>query len=251
MPPITGVYKITCLTTGMVYVGSAVNIRDRWKKHIRDLKKQRHHSPHLQSAWNLYGQGNFEFAMIEENIPSSDLIPREQYWIDRLRACDRNSGYNVSPTAGSTLGKNHTEATRRKMSELKKGKTPYGAQAPTAKLTDEQVLQIKARLAQGETARDAAKIFNVSRQTVDYIKSGKYWSHVVYSDLTPEQLASIPVRQLGTEKWNAKLTESDVFSIKHRLRRGEVIAQIAREYGVAAATISKINLGLTWKHVVI
>jgi hypothetical protein len=57
-----------------------------------------------------------------ELVLVSFLLEREQYWIDRLRCCDRRKGFNLSPTAGSTLGKRHSLETRRKQSEVKKGK---------------------------------------------------------------------------------------------------------------------------------
>ena len=31
-------------------------------------------------------------------------MAREQWWIDKLEAADREYGYNISPTAGSRLG---------------------------------------------------------------------------------------------------------------------------------------------------
>jgi hypothetical protein len=48
----------------------------------------------------------------------------------------------------------------------------------TAKITIEQVREIKRRLAGGEYYRDMAKEFNVSVTTVYFIKTGKTWANV-------------------------------------------------------------------------
>ena len=48
----SGIYKITNLTNGMVYIGSSINIEIRLKHHFRELKNNRHKNRHLQNAFN-------------------------------------------------------------------------------------------------------------------------------------------------------------------------------------------------------
>ena len=64
---------------------------------------------------------NFSFIIIELVNPT-DLIKREQYYIDLYNVCDRKKGYNLAPTAGNTLGFKFTEESKEKMSIKKKGK---------------------------------------------------------------------------------------------------------------------------------
>jgi len=117
IPKVPSIYQIRHVSSGRVYVGSAVNTRQRWHSHRSDLRLGRHSSRHLQSAWNKYGEAAFVFEVIEPVLFVEDLIAREQYWIDRLKAADERHGYNMSPTAGSALGMKHTEETRAKQSE--------------------------------------------------------------------------------------------------------------------------------------
>src|SRR5689334_10397216 len=56
IPSVSGIYQIRCVRTGKIYVGSAVNLRARWDFHRRALAINQHHNPHLQAAWNLYGE---------------------------------------------------------------------------------------------------------------------------------------------------------------------------------------------------
>lgn len=103
MPSISGIYEIRNKINGKVYIGSSLDIYDRWSTHKRLLRNGKHHAPHLQNAWNAYGSECFEFCVIE--ICSKDLlIKTEQHYIDTMRPV-----YNVSPTAGSPRGHRHTK----------------------------------------------------------------------------------------------------------------------------------------------
>lgn len=60
----------------------------------------------------------------------------------------------------------------------------------------------------------------------------------------------------GESHYNSKLTESDVVEIRKKLakpckccKRKFTLKMIAKEYGVSAITIFKINNGEIWKHV--
>ena len=118
---ITGIYKIVNTVNGHMYVGSATNIKVRWRKHKSDLKRSNHHSQKLQRAWNKYGEEAFEFSVIEECEPIKEIIlGREQFWIDYYKACD-NHNYNVAKVAGSCAGCKATEETRKILSEINRG----------------------------------------------------------------------------------------------------------------------------------
>ena len=87
-----GIYVIRCSVSGKVYVGSSKKMHERWMEHKRSLRNNKHHSQHLQRAWNKYGEKAFEFQIVEEILDPLDLICREQKWID---TCDSfKNGYN-------------------------------------------------------------------------------------------------------------------------------------------------------------
>lgn len=118
MPPIvdykTGVYAIRNTQNGKQYVGSAaLTFASRWAIHRCDLKRGRHHSNHLQKAWDKYGEASFEFVVLQRCKPE-DCIRLEQWWLDKLRTYERDKGYNLSPTAGSALGTKHAEDAKTK-----------------------------------------------------------------------------------------------------------------------------------------
>lgn len=113
----SGIYKIYNKANGDFYIGSSIDLVARWKNHKSQLIRGIHHSIHLQRAWNKYGEDSFCFEIIEF-CPPLDAITREQYFIDSL-----SPKYNISPTAGNTLGVKQTEIARKNMSEAKKKMT--------------------------------------------------------------------------------------------------------------------------------
>lgn len=115
-----GIYQIQHLASGKFYVGSAKHIGRRWVEHVRDLRAGSHHSKKMQNAWNKYGQSAFAFSILEIVEDPSNLIEREQHWLDKTQAV--KLGYNNSPVAGSLLGFRHKEETKKKMSLVHTGR---------------------------------------------------------------------------------------------------------------------------------
>lgn len=104
------IYQIRNKINGKVYIGSAVNIKYRWRSHRSLLRKGIHHSTHLQRAFNLYGEDNFAFEVLEAVNNRSALLDREQFWIDKLGSCNDKNGYNIALQAGSPMaGRRQTE----------------------------------------------------------------------------------------------------------------------------------------------
>lgn len=100
LPRSSGVYQILCEPTGKIYIGSAVNLRERWRNHVSGLRRGVHRNAHLQNAWEKYGEANFEFSILEF-VKRDDLLRAEQGWIDETGCADPNIGFNLYPVAGS------------------------------------------------------------------------------------------------------------------------------------------------------
>lgn len=89
----TGIYKITCKVNNKVYIGQSVAIKRRWKEHLRLLKKNCHHNFKLQSDYNIYGQDNFNFQILEL-CQKKELDKKEQLYIKIFDSY--NCGYNLT-----------------------------------------------------------------------------------------------------------------------------------------------------------
>lgn len=115
----SGIYKIKNKTNNKVYIGSAYDFQNRWRRHEKSLKENNHHSSKLQRAWNKHGESNFVFEVVEYVEDKSIILEREQFWLDELKAV--KNGYNVCPTAGSPAGVPYTEERRKKISKALTG----------------------------------------------------------------------------------------------------------------------------------
>lgn len=117
----SGIYKITCVPTGKVYIGSAFDFVIRRTEHKYHLRRGNHHNQHLQNAWNKYGEFNFSFELIGEYKPD-DLKKQEQYWVDFYQSANPELGFNIAAIISAPMaGRNHSPETRKKISESQKG----------------------------------------------------------------------------------------------------------------------------------
>lgn len=93
--PICGVYKIVCIKNNKIYIGSSVDMINRWWDHKSRLNSNIHKNPRLQNSWNKYGEKNFLFDIVE--ICSEDkALAREQCWLDKTKCYDSKIGFNIS-----------------------------------------------------------------------------------------------------------------------------------------------------------
>ena len=111
----SGIYRID-FGNGHFYIGSAVDLDRRKRNHRTSMKRGAHCNKRVQHGWNKYGV--FEFTVLEEcEIP--ELLANEQTWIDKHFADPKN--VNLSPTAGSPLGREWSAESRAKSSASHKG----------------------------------------------------------------------------------------------------------------------------------
>lgn len=117
-----GVYSITNTKTGKVYVGSSLSIYGRLLAHRQQLRRGAHGNEYLQRAWDKHGEKVFRYDILELCRPTK-IFKREQHWIDALKTTERVYGYNMAIKAGKSPmdGRNHSEQSRLKMSQKRKG----------------------------------------------------------------------------------------------------------------------------------
>lgn len=118
---LSGIYSLTCVANGRVYIGSSQDVMTRWRWHVRMLSTGRHYNCRLQSAWKKYGAESFSFAILSLCKPEQ-LIKAEQIFIDIFSATQ--TGFNLCPIAASPRGRKASVLTRAKMSESRKGRRP-------------------------------------------------------------------------------------------------------------------------------
>lgn len=97
-----GVYRITNMDTGRVYIGSTTNARKRVKEHIVAITLNSHHNHYFQEEFDSLE--SLSFTLIEDVSDPNHLTYREQVWINHYR----NQGicYNISNACSPERMKN-------------------------------------------------------------------------------------------------------------------------------------------------
>jgi group I intron endonuclease len=93
------IYQWRNVATGWSYIGSTVELRKRKNVHLCLLRAKRHHTRHLQAAWNKYGELAFVFEVLAELECDTDVELRdmENEWLMKFAG----SLYNAAPMAQS------------------------------------------------------------------------------------------------------------------------------------------------------
>lgn len=128
----SGVYKIINNINSKIYIGSSSDLYSRMNNHKSLLNKNKHHSCHLQNAWNAYGCDSFSFIIVEEVNFDESISPKEKdlmlklkekEYIKLFKSDDNYFGYNIvsNPDRSPMFGRKHSIESRKKMSEWQIG----------------------------------------------------------------------------------------------------------------------------------
>lgn len=225
-----GVYKIVNVVNGKFYIGSSVDIENRWKGHIHELNLNQHNNSHLQNAWNKYGAENFRFEVVE--ITDIDTVrERETFYLKNTNCTDDNTGYNILDSANIGLGVKASDEVRKKLSNSCKGKKNGHYGKHHSNETKERIAKIKRE--RGEQNRQARLQQWISEQhicevckktmTVKY-GSGRFCS----VECKSAYMSAIQKNRPHTVEHNKKVSEAlkgKKFSDEHKAKISELAKQ--------------------------
>lgn len=172
-----GIYKIENKVNGKIYIGSSIDIKKRWIRHIWDLKKNKHHSIILQRAWNKYGEENFTFKILRKcNVDNILII--EQHYLNKYLPI-----YNICANAGNSLGRKdslETKIKKRNIALELKLKPPTPNKKPVEAITNEgKIISFDSLLDACEfLKKDRSFVSTISRAIKRNIKAYGYkWKY--------------------------------------------------------------------------
>jgi group I intron endonuclease len=237
IPQTSGIYKITCIANGKIYVGSTKNLRERWCGHRKALRRGNHHSIHLQNAWNKYGEPAFEFEIIELVMPWS-RIDREQYWLDTLKPYNRKNGFNIAKIA-EPFGEPQifTPERKAKVSEKMKG----NKHASGRRMSDEERAErSKAVVYREFTSEHKAKI---SAAKMGHIVTVEMRENMRKSHLGEKQTPERVLNNIlsNSEEWIVTDPNGTEFRIKG-------LALFCRERGLSNSHMASVAKGRLRHH---
>jgi len=268
----TGIYAIRHVLTGREYVGSAVNIEKRWKEHVRQATRGKHHSRFFQRSWLKHGAECMEFRVLLL-CDKKRLLMYEQACIDGLRPV-----FNVAPTAGSQLGfkhsdsakakmsaaasrtrnftgHRHSEESRQRISERRKGKGG-GARTPercanisaalTGKTVPEEVRKkisesLSGRTQSAETIEKRMKKLRGRKMPPGFAEAAS--ARMMGKKMSPEALQKM-------RESRASLSADEVRKIRKMAGDGVKHREIAEKFGITVNNVSVINTRQTYAWVI-
>lgn len=158
---------------------------------------------------------------------------------------DGRSGNNrLSNLRWGTLKDNVRDA-------LRHGTAVTGKTSPKAKLTEEQVIEIRERHAAGDISQSAlGREYGVCQSTIARIIYHKAWRWVGLFPSRPPAPSPLPERDNGGRRTASKIREVDVQEMRE-LFASQVFNQVelAELYDLTSGQVSKIILGQSWNDV--
>jgi group I intron endonuclease len=287
------VYVVTHRATGRHYVGkTSVRPERRWKHHINDALGGRHHCRLFHRALVKYGPDAFDWQVVESFDSEADALYFESWWIEFLRSTVREYGFNIfrdgvggtlhevsdetrAKLRAANLGKKYSEETRRKLSDMRRGK-PHGPHTEaTKKLISDKA---RARVAAGWEPANKGKQMPASaranmrrphrspsdeRRKQISEQNVALWADPEYrARMTVKRSESMRQRWQDDEKREqmaeqsrrngrlvSKLSDQDVIEIRALSARGDTRETIAAKYGISVSWVGSIVRGKKRTHV--
>lgn len=94
---VCGIYKITNLENQQAYIGQSVDIKERFRQHIKSALTSGPTTNKLYQQMKKYKPENFTFEILEV-VPRDKLNERETYWIDFYKTKE----YGLNGTRGGS-----------------------------------------------------------------------------------------------------------------------------------------------------
>ena len=203
----SGIYSITNKTNDKIYIGSSTNIEERWKFHKKSLKSNKHHSIHLQRAYNKYGKFKFDFKILEiVKSKRNYLLKREQYWMDTFKSPIRKYGYNICPDA---MGHDVSDETREKNRQARLGKTSWNKGLSGYKLHSKES---KAKISKASKGNTYRKNSTHSKEFVKKIskrmQGNTYRKGMKFSKKTLKQMSDVKKGKKFTKEHKRKISNA-------------------------------------------
>lgn len=124
-PKDAGIYKLTCVNNGKIYIGKSISINRRLKVYPRcgnDI------GIYIKNAIIKHGWNSFEIEILEtvddfdKTKDNKYLLDRESYYIKLYDSSNKEKGYNVCIYSTDRTGIPHSDKTKEKLRLANLGK---------------------------------------------------------------------------------------------------------------------------------
>ena len=160
------IYKIINIQNAKFYVGSSTVLAARWRKHTRDLRAGKHHCPHLQAAWNKYGEDNFVFRVVEVVAHPDQLAAAEQRWLTEHHGqahCYNFAKYVDNSNRGVVRADSHKQALSAALIEFYKNNPHHAIGRQHSKASKELMRRNRVGKPVAESTRELLRLANIGK----------------------------------------------------------------------------------------
>lgn len=212
----------------------------RFKSHIRTAKNPPRTRPELANLpvyrWaKKHGPENIRAVLLDTAQTAVELDALEKLWIANLETFTASWGLNLSEGGIGTQGYLHTDASKAKMRknfesrERRMMSSKPGERHPLATFKEEEVLQIKRWLWEGERAWDIAEKLSVPLHRIQQINVDKSWAHVPW-----------PIGPRVKPRHRSVFSRQQREEVQALLKSGESMHSISRKYGVSVTAVFRV-----------
>lgn len=156
------VYKITCNTTGKIYVGITARTPEfRWQQHVQHGMSGRLNTP-LYAAIREYGRDNFTLECVGETKTRKEAGELEKKFVAEYDCVDPK-GFNR--TSGGEPGTRWSDSARQKASESKKG-IPWTEEKRQVMAITQCTPEYRAKMRAARAKRDVIVVTDEQKQKI-------------------------------------------------------------------------------------
>ncbi len=187
------IYMAVNKINGKRYIGKSVNFQARYKKH----KYAKYYNTYFHNAIRKYEFENFEWSILEENLPINLLIERENYWIDYYNTLEE--GYNLRKDSKENSGWTHSEETKKLIGKKGLGRPGWnkGLTGLTHILSEEGKKSFKRKMS-GRNNPNAKAVYQYDK---DYNFIASYGSVSTAASMNNCDFRGISACALGGRKY--------------------------------------------------
>ena len=175
----SGIYKFENNINHMIYIGQAINLKERYKKHIKNINDLSHQED-FYIGLREFGLNNFSYEILEKfnDFDQEKLNKLEDFYIKKFN-CLKPNGYNMIPGGSNGAG-------------ISKGKPV------------EQYDLLGNFIAKYKSAHEASRQTNINyssicsccREEIDHVKEYQWKYSNSNKKITPITLTNITIQNL-------------------------------------------------------
>lgn len=200
-PQEAGIYKLTCINNGKVYIGKTINFKRRLYQHKHPKVRYRLQNAIIKHGWEAFTVEILEsFKDFDKLKDNKMLLDKEAEYIKLFDSTNIDKGYNLCEYSSDATGSKHTEESKEKMRQAKLGKSLSAEHK--AKMRKPKSEETKAKMSRSQKGRI------ISEETKEKMRKSQLGNTSNLGNPHTEE-AKEKMRQARIDFWKNKKLEKE------------------------------------------